>query len=265
MAVRFLDNVIDVSGYATPEQEAAAKARRRLGLCVTGLADALIMCGAHYGAEDGRHLAESWVARLCRSAYLASAGLARLKGCFPLFDMDEQLSRAFVAGLDAEVSDAIRKHGLRNDALMAIAPTVATSLLADCVSGGIEPVTDFKSSPEASDSERIPSYAQRRFRELHGADDLPPFFVSSRDMTLEGRLQMQAAIQRHIDAPLTSIINCPPNLSFESFERLCRSAYAMGAAGCAFYRSNGQDGRLRLADRPETGFPLAACDRGTLD
>ncbi len=229
VAVRFLDNVIDVSGYALPEQKAAAKSRRRLGLGVTGLADALILCGAHYGAEDGRRLAGHWMARICRSAYLASAGLARLKGCFPRFDMDEQLARPFVAGLDADVANAIRRHGLRNDALMAMAPAVATSLLADNVSGGIEPVFDIAGSGGSSDEASVLCYAERRFRELRGADALPGFFVTSRDIAPQARLHMQAAVQRHIDAPLSSVINCPPGLSFEDFEQLCRGAHAIGA------------------------------------
>jgi ribonucleoside-diphosphate reductase alpha chain len=243
VAVRFLDNVIDVSSYATPEQEMTAKAWRRLGLGVTGLADALIMCGAHYGAEDGRRLAERWVARLCRSAYSASAALARLKGCFPYFDMEEQLSRPFVAGLDAEVSDAIGKHGLRNGALMAIAPTIATSLLADNVSGGIEPVRNFAGSEDSP-----ASYAERRFRELRGAGALPSFFVSGRDVAPQARLEMQAAIQRHVDASLGSVINWPPGLSFEDFEQFCRGAYEIGASGCAFFGSSRQDGLRRLAE-----------------
>jgi ribonucleoside-diphosphate reductase alpha chain len=241
VAVRFLDNVIDASGYATPEQEAAAKARRRLGLGVTGLADALIMCGAHYGGEDGRRLAGRWMARIRRNAYLTSAGLARLKGCFPLFDMDEQLSRALAAGLDAEVSEAIRKHGLRNDALMAIAPTIATSLLADNISGGIEPVNDF------AGSEGAPSgYAERRFRELRGPGALPSCFVSGRDVAPQARLEMQSAIQRHVDAPLGSVINCPPSLSFEDFEQLCSGAYAIGASGCGFFGCNRDERPTRL-------------------
>ena len=245
VAVRFLDNVIDVSGYATPEQEMTAKAWRRLGLGVTGLADALIMCGARYDAEDGRRLAEHWVSRLCRSAYSTSAGLARLKGCFPFFDMDEQLTRPFVAGLGAEVSDAIGKHGLRNGALMAISPTIATSLLADNVSGGIEPVHNF------ADSEDAPtSYAERRFKELRGPGALPSFFVSAREVGPQARLAMQAAIQRHVDAPLGSVVNCPPGLSFEDFEQLCRGAYAIGASGCAFFRSSWRDGHRRLASLP---------------
>jgi ribonucleoside-diphosphate reductase alpha chain len=236
VAVRILDNVIDVSGYALPEQKAAAKSRRRLGLGVTGLADALILCGAHYGAENGRRLAERWVARICRSAYLASAGLARLKGCFPRFDMDQQLARPFVAGLDADVANAIRRHGLRNDALMAMAPAVATSLLADNVSGGIEPVFDF------AGSEYEPaSYAERRFRELRGAGALPSCFVSGRDVAPQARLEMQATIQRHVDAPLGGVINCPLGLSFEDFEQLCRGAYAIGASGCAFFGLGGLD------------------------
>ena len=236
VAVRFLDNVIGVSGYATPEQEMAAKGWRRLGLGVTGLADALIMCGAHYGAEDGRRLAEHWVSRLCRSAYSASAALARVKGCFPFFDMDEQLSRPFVGGLGAEVSDAIRKHGLRNGALMAIAPAIATSLLADNVSGGIEPVLTF-----AGSEDEPASYSERRFKELRGPGALPSFLVSGRDVGPQARLEMQAAVQRHVDAPLGGVINCPPGLSFEDFEQLCGGTYAIGASGCAFFECSRQD------------------------
>ena len=247
VAVRFLDNVIDVSGYALPEQKAAAKSRRKLRLGVTGLADALILCGAHYGAENGRRLAERWMARICRSAYLASAGLARLKGCFPRFDRDEQLGRSFVAGLDADVANAIRRHGLRNGALMAMAPAVATSLLADNVSAGIEPVFDFAGSGGSSDEAPVLSYAERRFRGLRGGEALPGFFVTSRDIAPQARLHMQAAVQRHIDAPLSSVINCPPGLSFEDFEQLCRGAHAIGASGCAFFGLGGLDGLCCLA------------------
>ena len=168
------------------------------------------MCGAHYRADDGRRLAERWMARICKSAYLASAGLAQLKGCFPSFEMDEQLSRPFVAGLDVEVSDAIQKHGLRNDALMAIAPVVATSLLAK-VSGGIEPRNDFGGSEGA-----YPSYAERRFRELCGPGALPSFFVSDSDVSTQARLEMHAAIRRHVDAPHGGVINRPLDLSRSS-------------------------------------------------
>jgi ribonucleoside-diphosphate reductase alpha chain len=144
--------------------------------------------------------------------------------------MEEQLARPFCRGLDAEVLDAIGKHGLRNDALMAIAPTMATSQLADNVSGGIEPVRDFGDSGGAP-----ASYAERRFRELRGPGALPSFFVSGRDVAPQERFAMHAAIQRHVDAPLGSVINCPPELSLEDFEQLCVGAYAIGASGCAFF------------------------------
>ena len=259
VAVRFLDNVIDVSGYALPEQKAAAKSRRRLGLGVTGLADALILCGAHYGAEDGRRLAGRWMARICRSAYLASAGLARLKGCFPRFDMDEQLARPFVAGLDADVANAIRRHGLRNDALMAMAPAVATSLLADSVSGGIEPV--FGIAGSAAVRMRHLSYATPSAASGNCAAPMRcrASLSRARDIAPQARLQMQAAVQRHIDAPLSSVINCPPGLSFEEFEQLCRGAHAIGASGCAFFGLGGLDGSRWTAPRKSAGSNPQEC------
>ncbi len=132
-----------------------------------------------------------------------------------------------------------------NDALVAIAPTVATSLLAYNVSCGIEPVNNFASYDEVP-----PSYAERRFRELRGHDALPSFFVSGRDVTPQERFEMYATIQRQVDAPLGSVINCPPDLPFEDFEQLCRGAYAIGASGCGFFGCNRQDDRPTRLDMP---------------
>ncbi len=82
----------------------------------------------------------------------------------------------------------------------------------------------------------IPSYSERRFRELRGPSALPSFFVSGRDVVPKARLAMQVAIQRHVDAPLGRSINCPPDHSFEDFEQLCRGAYAIGASGCVIFK-----------------------------
>src|SRR4029077_16551561 len=143
-AVRFLDNAIDVSNYPLPAQRQEAKAKRRIGLGVTGLADALILCGARYGTPEAIALAEGWMTAIKTAAYRASAELAREKGAFPLFDAEKFLAAPNVRRLPEDVRAAIAAHGIRNGLLTSIAPTGTISLLAGNVSSGVEPVFDFR-------------------------------------------------------------------------------------------------------------------------
>ncbi len=130
LAVRLLDAIIDVSNYPLEAQRKEAISKRRIGLGVTGLADALIFAGARYGSPRALSLAETWMAHIQRAAYLASAELAAEKGSFPLYDAEKLLARPRVASLAPEVRQAIAVHGLRNGCLTSIAPTGTISLLA---------------------------------------------------------------------------------------------------------------------------------------
>ena len=140
MAVRMMDNVVDASRFPLPEQAAEAQAKRRIGLGVTGLADALLMLGLRYGSVEAAAQTEAWMKAIARAAYLASVDLAREKGAFPLFDAEEYLASGNMMQMDADVRAAIRKHGIRNALLTSIAPTGTISLYAGNVSSGIEPV-----------------------------------------------------------------------------------------------------------------------------
>src|SRR5205823_7309077 len=120
--VRLMDNIIDISRFPLPEQQEEARRKRRIGLGVTGLADALIMCGLRYGSAEAVAATERWLATIQREAYLASAALAAEKGTIPLFDRDQYLAGETVAGFDAEIRDAIGKHGIRNSHLTSVAP-----------------------------------------------------------------------------------------------------------------------------------------------
>ena len=135
-AVRLLDNVIDISRYPLPRQEKEAKAKRRIGLGITGLADALLFCGASYGGSDAVALTRAWLGTIKREAYRASAELAAEKGAFPLYD-PAMLEQPNLKSLDAATRALIGEHGLRNGCLTSIAPTGTTSLLAGNVSSGI--------------------------------------------------------------------------------------------------------------------------------
>jgi ribonucleoside-diphosphate reductase alpha chain len=256
-AVRMMDNIIDISGFPLPEQQKEAVQKRRIGLGVTGLADALIMCGLRYGSSDAVTATEAWLRTIQRAAYLASTALAAEKGAFPLFDRDKYLAGATVAGLDAEVRAAIAKHGIRNALLTSVAPTGTISLFADNVSSGLEPVFSFRYTrnvlmPDgARREEEVTDYAYRAFRRLHGETaPLPEYFVDVQTLAPEDHLVMQAAVQRHVDSSISKTINLPADIPFEHFKDVYTQAYALGCKSCTTYRPNEVTGAV-LDARPE--------------
>jgi ribonucleoside-diphosphate reductase alpha chain len=251
VAVRFLDNIIDISNYPLRQQRAEARAKRRIGLGITGLADALIMCGAIYGATDAATRAGRWMAAVQRAAYLASADLAAEKGSFPAFDADQFLARPHVQSLDEDVRAKIAAQGLRNGCLTSIAPTGTISLLAGNVSSGIEPVFDFKyrrrvlEADGQSREEVVEDYAHRLHAMKFGADTpRGPAFVTAASLTPEAHLVMQAAVQRHVDSSISKTINCPADMPFAAFEGIYMRAYDLGLKGCTTFRPNAITGSI---------------------
>ncbi len=266
-AVRMLDNTVDVSGFPLPEQRQEAHAKRRIGLGVTGLADALIMCRATYGSDAAVALADRWTARINRAAYLASAALAAEKGAFPLYDRDAYLAGETVRGLDADVRAAIAEHGIRNALLTSIAPTGTISLWADNVSSGIEPIfalayTRRVKNPDGSlREEEVSDHAVRRYRALFGKDaELPGYFVTAQTLTPRDHVRMQAAVQRHVDSAISKTVNCPEDISFEAFKDIYLDAYASGCKGCTTYRPNAITGSVLEVTPPasQTAAPAPA-------
>ena len=254
VAVRFLDNVIDVSNYPLPQQEREAKTKRRIGLGVTGLADALIMCRARYGSSQSIVLIERWFKAIRRAAYSASSGLAAEKGPFPLFARDKFLDGPAVRELDQDVRTSIALHGIRNALLTSIAPTGTISLLADNVSSGIEPVFAYtykrkitRAGGERSD-EQVEDYAYRRYREFIGDGPLPDYFVNAQELTPEAHIAVQAAAQKYIDSSISKTVNCPADISFEAFKDIYLRAYEAGCKGCTTWRPNDITGAILSLD-----------------
>jgi ribonucleoside-diphosphate reductase alpha chain len=261
--VRMMDNVVDISQFPLPQQKEEAAQKRRIGLGVTGLADALILCGLRYGSAAAVAAAEEWLGLIEREAYLASAALAAEKGAFPLYDRERYLKGETVAGLDREVRAAIAKDGIRNALLTSVAPTGTISLFADNVSSGIEPVFSFRHTrsvlaPDGTRrEEEVSDYAYRLFRRLRGETaPLPDYFVDAQGLTPEDHLVMQAAVQKHIDSSISKTINLPAEIAFEHFKDVYAQAYALGCKGCTTYRPNEVTGAV-LAARPETASPDA--------
>ncbi|MCC3304124.1 adenosylcobalamin-dependent ribonucleoside-diphosphate reductase [Sneathiella sp. HT1-7] len=244
-AIRLMDNVVDVSGYPLPEQANEARTKRRIGLGITGLADALIMCGVRYGSDKALALTRKWMAQLQRSAYLASADLAAEKGAFPLFDKEKYLAGETISALDKDIQEAIAEKGIRNALVTSVAPTGTISLLADNISSGIEPVFSFSYTrnvlmpDDTRKSEEVTDYALRLFRRLKGADTpLPDYFVDAQVLTPPDHVRMQAAVQEYIDSSISKTINCPEDINFENFKDIYLQAYEQGCKGCTTYRPN---------------------------
>ena len=251
VAVRMMDDVIDVSNFPLPQQVEEAKAKRRIGLGVTGLADALLYCRARYGSEEAVRLTETWMSTLRRAAYAASVEIAKEKGPFPLFDAEKFLAGESVGELDEALKAAIAEHGIRNSLLTSIAPTGTISLLADNVSSGLEPVFSYSYNrsvlmPDGSRrEEEVTDAAYRAFRRLKGeTTPLPDYFVNAQTLAPGDHVVMQAAVQKYIDSSISKTINVPAELDFEAFKDIYQQAYDLGCKGCTTYRPNDVTGSV---------------------
>jgi ribonucleoside-diphosphate reductase alpha chain len=265
LAVRMLDNVIDVSRFPLPQQEKEAKAKRRIGLGVTGLADALIFCGVRYGSPEAVRLTREWLGAVQRLSYMASADIAAEKGSFPLYERGKYLAGETIKALPEEARTAIGRYGIRNALLNSIAPTGTISLLADNVSSGIEPVFAFSYvrhvlQPDGSKREEsVDDYAFRVWRELRGNEAPPPdVFVDAQTLTPADHLAMQAAAQDYVDSSISKTINLPRDISFDAFKGVYEEAYAQNCKGCTTYRPNDVTGAVLEVKPAEAEKPVAA-------
>ena len=271
VAVRFMDNVIDVSNYPLPQQREEAFAKRRIGLGITGLADALAMCGLVYGTPEAASAAEAWMAEIERAAYGASVALARARGAFPLFDAARFARTGHAAGLPQELRDAIARDGIRNGLLTSIAPTGTISLLAGNVSSGIEPIFSIRQERRilqadgSTRSERVTDYAASLWWRLKGEDAaLPAAIITADQLTPSDHLAMQAAVQRHVDSSISKTINIPEDFSFDAFRSVYEDAYDKGLKGCTTFRPNAITGSVlsstpgpAAVEAPESEAPRA--------
>ncbi len=249
-AVRMMDNVVDASRFPLEAQAQEAQAKRRIGLGVTGLADALLMVGLRYGSTEAAEQTEQWLHALARAVYLASVDLAKEKGAFPLFDAEAFLASGAMQAMDEDVRDAIREHGIRNALLTSIAPTGTISLYAGNVSSGIEPVFAYSYTRKvlqkdgSRTEEEVVDYAVNMWREKMGDAELPDYFVNAQTLAPEDHVRMQAAAQKWIDSSISKTINVPEDISFEAFKDVYMSAWDQGCKGCTTYRPNDVTGSV---------------------
>lgn len=256
-AVRMMDNVVDVSRFPLEQQRQEAHAKRRIGLGVTGLADALIMCGLTYGSPESITQIHHWMGVLEHAAYSASIDLAEEKGAFSLFDAKAYLAGETIQGLSNDLRERIAKQGIRNALLTSIAPTGTISLFAGNVSSGIEPVFALKYTrkvllPDGTRAEEeVVDHALATFRQIHGAEAaLPDYFVTAQSLSPSDHIAVQAAVQEHIDSSISKTINCPEDISFEDFKDIYEQAWTKNLKGCTTYRPSDVRGSV-LTVTPE--------------
>ncbi len=261
-AVRMMDNVVDVSKFPLEAQAQEARAKRRIGLGVTGLADALLMVGLRYGSDEAARQTEDWLHAIARAAYLASVELAKEKGAFPLFEAEAYLASGTMKLMDDDVREAVREHGIRNALLTSIAPTGTISLYAGNVSSGIEPVFAYAYTRKvlqkdgSRTEEEVVDYAVQMWREKFGNKELPAYFVNAQSLAPLDHVKMQAAAQKWVDSSISKTINCPEDISFEAFKDVYMAAWDSGCKGCTTYRPNDVTGSVLSVseEKPRNSF-----------
>lgn len=268
VAIRMLDNVLDVTHWPLPEQHREAMSKRRVGLGFTGLGDALIMLRLKYDSNEAREMAAEIARRMRDAAYLASVQLAKERGAFPLFNADLYLTGGnFASRLPEAIKEQIRKHGIRNSHLLSIAPTGTISLaFADNASNGIEPPFSYtytrrKRQADGTFKEyAVEDHAWRLYKHLGGdVTQLPEYFRSALEISAKDHAAMVAAVAPYIDTSISKTVNVPEDYPYEDFQDLYLVAWKSGLKGLATYRPNSVLGAVLSVDKSEkSGSDTAA-------
>ena len=251
VVIRAMDNVIDRSRYPLPEQKLEAQRKRRMGLGLTGLANALEALGFPYGTPDFIDFQERLQRFVTNKLYQASSMLATEKGSFPLYDQDRYLASQFVRTLDDKTIRMIKKYGIRNSHLTSIAPTGTISLYADNVSSGIEPVVAYTQKrtvimPDGPKVSVIPDYGSS----ILGVKGRT---VMSNTITAAEHVAVLCTAQRYVDSAVSKTCNVPTETKFEDFKDLYFMAWENGAKGCTTYRPAGNyDEPIKAAEENES-------------
>jgi len=262
--IRATDNIIDRARYPLVEHRKEAHNKRRMGIGVTALSNALEACGHRYGETSFLKAQEDVQRFITRQCYLASIKLAKEKGSFPLFDTDQYLASKFIQSLDEDIQELIRKHGIRNSHLTSIAPTGTISLIADNVSSGIEPVLAYKQKRNM----RFDGDVVEREIFDYGFAELGIRGKRSKDVKASEHIAVLCIAQANIDSACSKTCNVPKDFPYEEFKLLYDMAYKSGAKGCTTYRSNGNYQDIITSDDiesdtcewdPNTGQRIGTC------
>ncbi len=234
--VRAMDNVIDRTKYPLKQQEVEAKQKRRMGLGITGLANALTMCDIPYSSSNGPRLTRKIVKTLACTAFEASSDLAVEKGSFPLYEAAPYLASGFVGKLPTDLREKIAAQGMRNSHLTSIAPTGTISFTADNVSSGIEPVFqhELDRTVQTEDGPKIVRLKDYAWH-YHGVSG-----ETTDDLSVDAHLNMQIAVQPFIDSAVSKTVNVGDDVTFEEFKEVYMKAWKGKLKGVTTFRLAGK-------------------------
>lgn len=266
LAVRFLDDVLEISHFPLPRQRLEAHRSRRIGLGITGLADALVMLGLPYDTENARKVAAALMRTVRDAAYEASIELARERGAFELFDAHRYAARPFIRRLPEALQAAIGRHGIRNSHLLAVAPAGTISLLAGNVSSGIEPIHRLQADRRILDAQGVHrtfpvtdrAYALWRTQRSNSAARREAFLEQT-SISPREQLLMQAALQPAIDGSISKTVALAAEASAAAVEEVFTSAFALRLKGCTVFRDGSRPAALEDRREPLSRTTTAHC------
>lgn len=238
-SVRFLDNVLSVNSFPLPEMKDNANKHRRIGLGTTGLADMLVILGYKYGSEEGNKFIDKLYRFISKSAYEASVMLAVEKGAFPACDPQKHIESGFMKRMTSKIRALVQEHGIRNCALLTIAPTGTVSILSDNCSAGIEPM--FAPAYERrfwkGDKREVELVFHPLFSKFLEEGKSVKNFIGSHDLDVKNHMEVQKIIQKHIDNAVSKTINMAEDYSMEEMSDIWLE-YLPYLKGTTFYREN---------------------------
>ncbi len=245
--VRAMDNVVDRAHYPLEEQKHEAISKRRMGLGITGLANAGEALGFPYGSDEFVEFEEKILSTLAQYCYEASAGLAAEKGAFPLFDKDKYLASEFIKTLPDHTQNMIRDYGIRNSHLLSIAPTGTISLCADNISSGVEPVFSHSYERTVQEFDGAITYQV----EDYGARVFGVLGKTTEECSADDHLRVLAAAYKHVDSAVSKTCNVDPNMSWTDFKNIYIKAWETGCKGCTTFNPSGERGGVLVATKKE--------------
>jgi ribonucleoside-diphosphate reductase alpha chain len=251
--VRAMDNVVDRTIYPLPEQKSEAENKRRMGLGVTGMANAGELLGYPYATPTFMEWAEKALKMLRDECYTASALLAQEKGAFPLYDKDKYTQGRFFKTLPKKVRELIEEHGLRNSHLTSIAPTGTISLTADNVSSGIEPPYSlyYDRTIQQFDGhqiERVEDYAYNQGVSGRTANEI----------SADEHVDVFCLASRYVDSAVSKTCNVGDDVTYDDFKQLYYKAWKGGCKGITTFRAAGKRFGILNEVKPEKEEPAKA-------
>ena len=254
LATRFMDNIIDynMDNHALDKIRKAVASDRRIGLGITGLADALVMMKIKYDSQAALDETERMMCVIRDEAYRTSVELAKEKGPFPLFSWEGYSRSKFVQNLPAELQNAIRTHGIRNSTVLTVPPVGTGSIVAQ-TSSGIEPIfcTSYRRRVKNHDGDTFSEYKVYHplVKKLFGDDEtLPDYVVTAHDIDPYFRVKMQGIIQKYVDSSISSTVNLSEDVSIETVADIYMTAYKAGLKGITVYREGSREGILQTEE-----------------